>query len=75
MSELYLKFFQEIEDGELWNEYIVLISHSSSINKDEALLKAQKQLVDDNFVITSVDFPYIWCHKFEKLTEDVEEND
>ena len=75
MSELYLKFFQVIEGGELWNEYIVLISHSSSISKEEALLKAQKQLVDSDFVITKVDFPYIWCHKFVKLAEEVDKDE
>lgn len=75
MSEIYLKFFQEIENGTLWNDYIVLISHSNSINQEEALLKAQQKLVKDDFVITSVEFPYIWCHKFEKLTKEVEDND
>lgn len=74
MSDLYLKFFQEVENGNLWNDYIVLISHSSSINQEEALLKAQQQLVGSDFVITKVDFPYIWCHKLEKLTEEVEED-
>jgi len=69
MSELYLQFFQEIENGDLWNSYIVLINHSSSINQEEAMFRAQKQLVESEFVISKVDFPYIWCHKFEKLTE------
>ena len=70
MSELYLQFFQEIENGDLWNAYIVLINHSSSINQEEAMFRAQKQLVESDFVISKVDFPYIWCHKFEKLTEE-----
>ena len=70
MSEISLRFFQEIENGNLWNEYIVLVDYSSSINREEALFKAQKQLVESDFVITKVDFPYIWCHKFEKLTEE-----
>jgi len=70
MSELFLQFFQEIENGNLWNAYIVLINHSSSINQEEAIFRAQKQLVESDFVITKVDFPYIWCHKFEKLIEE-----
>lgn len=70
MSELYLQFFQEIENGNLWNAYIVLINHSSSINQEEAMFRAQKQLIESEFVITKLDFPYIWCHKFEKLTEE-----
>ena len=70
MSEVSLIFFQEAENGNLWNEYIVLIEHSSSINIEEALFKAQQQLVGSDFIITKVDFPYIWCHKFEKLTEE-----
>ena len=70
MSEVSLIFFQEVENGNLWNEYIVLIEHSSSINIEEALFKAQQQLVGSDFIITKVDFPYIWCHKFEKLTEE-----
>lgn len=69
MGDLYLKFFQEIENGNLWNDYIVLVSHSNSINKEEALFKAQKELVNSDFIITKIDFPYIWCNKFEKLTE------
>lgn len=71
MNEVYLKFFQEIENGNLWNDYIVLVDYSSSITQEEALLKAQQQLVGDNFVITKVDYPYIWCRKFEKLAEEV----
>ncbi len=70
MSELSLIFFQEVENGNLWNKYIVFISYSSSINSEEALFKAQKQLIESNFVITKVDFPYIWCYKFKKLTEE-----
>ncbi len=70
MSELYLQFFQEIENGNLWNAYIVLINHSSSINQEEAMFRAQKQLIESEFVITKLDFPYIWCHKFEKLAEE-----
>ena len=70
MSEVSLIFFQVVENGNLWNEYIVLIEHSSSINIEEALFKAQQQLVGSDFIITKVDFPYIWCHKFEKLTEE-----
>lgn len=70
MSELYLQFFQEVENGNLWNAYIVLINHSSSINQEEAMFRAQKQLIESEFVITKLDFPYIWCHKFEKLTEE-----
>lgn len=72
MSDLYLRFFQEVEnyDGQLWNSCIVLVEHSSSINREEALLRAQKQLVNDDFIITKVDFPYIWCYKFEKLKEE-----
>ena len=70
MGELYLQFFQEVENGNLWNAYIVLINHSSSINKEEAIFRAQKQLIESEFVINKVDFPYIWCHKFEKLTEE-----
>ena len=69
MSELFLQFFQEVENGNLWNAYIVLINHSSSINQEEAMFRAQKQLIESEFVISKVDFPYIWCHKFEKLTE------
>jgi len=70
MSELFLQFFQEVENGNLWNAYIVLINHSSSINQEEAMFRAQKQLIESEFVITKLDFPYIWCHKFEKLTEE-----
>ena len=72
MSELYLKFFQEVEkyDGQLWNDCIVLVEHSSSIYQEEALLRAQKQLVNDDFIITKIDFPYIRCHKFEILKEE-----
>ena len=70
MSELVLRFFQEIEEGNLWNAYIVLVDHSSSINREEAMFRAQKQLIESEFVITKVDFPYIWCYKFEKLTEE-----
>ena len=72
MSDFYLRFFQEVEnyDGQLWNSCVVLVEHSSSINREEALLRAQKQLVNDDFIITKVDFPYIWCYKFEKLKEE-----
>lgn len=70
MSELYLRFFQKITEGRTWNAYVVLVEHSSSINQEEALFRAQKQLVESDFMITKVDFPYIWCHKFEKLTEE-----
>lgn len=75
MSELYLRFFQEVESGNLWNDYIVLIEHSSSISQQEALLKTQQKLVSSDFIITKVEFPYIRCYKFEKLTEEVMEND
>lgn len=72
MSDFYLRFFQEVEnyDGPLWNSCIVLVEHSNSISQEEALLRAQKQLVADDFIITKVDFPYIWCYKFEKLKEE-----
>lgn len=72
MSDLYLRFFQEVEnyDGQLWNSCVVLVEHCSSITQEEALLRAQKQLVNDDFTITKVDFPYIWCYKFEKLSEE-----
>lgn len=72
MSDLYLRFFQEVENynGQLWNSCIVLVEHSNSISQEEALLRAQKQLVADDFIITKVDFPYIWCYKFEKLKEE-----
>ena len=72
MSDFYLRFFQEVEnyDGQLWNSCIVLVEHSNSINREEALLRAQKQLVNDDFIITKIDFPYIWCYKFEKLKEE-----
>ena len=75
MSELYLKFFQEVENGNLWNDYIVLISFSNSIGPEEANFKAQKELVNSGFIITKVEFPYIRCYKSEILTEEVEEND
>lgn len=74
MSDLYLRFFQEVENGNLWNEYIVLVDYSSSIEPEEANFKAQKELVNSGFIITKIDFPYIWCHKFEKLKEEVEED-
>ena len=72
MSDFYLRFFQEVEnyDGQLWNSCIVLVEHSNSISPQEALLRAQKQLAADDFIITKVDFPYIWCYKFEKLKEE-----
>ena len=72
MSDFYLRFFQEVEnyDGQLWNSCVVLVEHSNSINQEEALLRAQKQLVNNDFIITKVDFPYIWCYKFEKLKEE-----
>lgn len=72
MGALYLRFFQEVEnyDGQLWNDCIVLVEHSSSIDQEEALLKAQKQLVNDDFIITKIEFPYIRCHKFEILAKE-----
>lgn len=72
MCDFYLRFFQEVENygGHLWNSCIVLIEHSNSISEGGALLKAQKQLSTEDFIITKVDFPYIWCHKFEKLKEE-----
>lgn len=72
MEQFYLRFFQEVEnyDGQLLNSCIVLVEYSNSINREEALLRAQKQLVKDDFIITKVDFPYIWCYKFEKLKEE-----
>lgn len=72
MSELYLRFFQEVEnyDGQLWHDCIVLVEYSSSIDQDEALLRAEKQLANDDFIITKIEFPYIRCYKFEKLKEE-----
>lgn len=72
MSDFYLRFFQEVENynGSLWNDCIVLVEHSSSLSEEEALLKAQKQLSTEDFIITKVEFPYIWCYKFEKLKEE-----
>ena len=72
MGDLYLRFFQEVEkcDGQLWNDFVVLVGHSSSICQEEALLKAQKQLVNDDFIITKIEFPYIRCYQFEKLNEE-----
>lgn len=72
MGDLYLKFFQEVGNynGQLWNDCVVLVEHSNSISQEEALLKAQKQLVNDDFIITKIEFPYIRCCKFEKLKEE-----
>lgn len=72
MSELYLRFFQEVENynGQLINNCLVLVEHSSSITFEDALLRAEKQLAKDDFIITKVEFPYIWCYKFENLKEE-----
>ena len=62
MSEVYLKFYQEVEkDGTgLWNDYIVIISFSSSIEPEEAKLKAQKELVNSDFIITKYMENQLW---------------
>lgn len=72
MEEFYLRFFQEVENynGHLWNDCVVLVEYSSLFSEEEALLKAQKQLSNEDFIITKVEFPYIWCYKFEKLKEE-----
>ena len=72
MSDFYLRFFQEVEnyDGVLLHDCIVLIYHNSSLSEREALLKAQKWLSTNDFIITKVEFPYIWCNKFEQLKEE-----
>lgn len=72
MSDFYLRFFQEVDsyDGGLLHECIVLIYHSNSISEEEALLQTQKYLAENDFIITTVEFPYVWCHKFEKLKEE-----
>lgn len=74
MSDFYLRFFQEVPvyNGELENNCIVLVEYSDSISQEEALLKAQKCLAKDDFIITKVEFPYIWCYKFKKLKEVLE---
>lgn len=72
MSDFYLRLFQEVDtyDGTVLHDCIALIYYSDSICEEEALLKAQKYLANDDFIITKVEFPYIWCHKFEKLREE-----
>lgn len=72
MEEFYLRFFQEVDsyDGGLLHDCIALVYHSDSISEEEALLKAQKFLAGNDFIITKVEFPYLWYHKFEKLKEE-----
>ena len=72
MSDFYLRFFQEVDSygGGLLHDCVVLIYHNSSLSEMEALLKAQKWLSTNDFIITKVEFPYIWCNKFEPLKEE-----
>lgn len=72
MIDFYLRFFQEVENygGQVWNDCTVLVEYSNSLSMEEALLKAQKWLANNDFIVTKVEFPYIKCYKFEKLKEE-----
>jgi len=72
MSDFYLRFFQEVlvYNGEVENDCIVLVEYSNSFSTEEALLKAQKWLANNDFIVTKVEFPYIHCYKFEQLKEE-----
>ena len=62
MYLIFLKYYQLA--GE--NDYIIMVEHSSCIDSEEALYKAQSKLSNEGFILTKVEFPYIHCYKFEK---------
>lgn len=65
MDLIYLRFYKWTEG----DDYFVIIDHSSEINDEEALFRAQCRLSQEGYIITKVEFPYIQCYKFEQNRE------
>ena len=66
MDLIYLRYYQLV--GE--NDYIVMVDHSSCIDSEEALYRAQNQLSNEGFILTKVEMPYIHCYKFNQKEKE-----
>lgn len=65
--DLISLMFYKLVDGE---DYIVVVDHSSCIDEEEALYRAQCRLISEGYIITKVDFPQIQCYKFSQKEEE-----
>ena len=66
MDLISLRYYQLMDE----NDYIIMVDHSSCIDEEEALYRAQNQLSNEGFILTKIEFPYIHCYKFNLKKEE-----